>query len=215
MNQKFFSKFIFWLFWSAGIGTGMTLLWRYTATQGEAANAPVRWPSANKIPLSKDRATLLITLHPHCPCSRATLGELGKLITEAQGLLEASVLFIRPPGVPVDWEKTDLWRQASRIPGVRVSSDETGYEAHLFGAKTSGQTVLYDKQGVLLFSGGITLGRGHAGDNEGRTAIVALLRGELPEQLQTPVYGCSLFAAQDECIDQPACVTDPSLSTPK
>lgn len=207
MKWSLFFKFIFGTLWIAGISSGLALLWQYAAADGKAASAPVHWPLANKIPLSKDRATLLMTLHPHCPCSRATLGELAKLMSEAQGLLETQALFIRPPGVPVDWEKTDLWLQASRIPGVSVFSDEAGQEAQLFGAKTSGQALLYDKQGILLFSGGITGGRGHAGDNEGRATIVRLLRGAPSAKVQTPVYGCALFAAQDECADQPACPT--------
>ena len=36
-----------------------------------------------------------------------------------------------------------------------------------FGAETSGQTLLYDRDGRLLFSGGTTGSRGHDGDNAG------------------------------------------------
>ena len=205
MKHVFFSKFIFGSLWVMVISTGLVSLWRYTATEGEAAVAPRQWPLVKKDFLAQDHATLLITLHPHCPCSRATVGELEKLMAQAQGQLKTRALFIRPPGVPVDWEKTDLWQQASRIPGVSIISDEAGNEAQLFGAKTSGQAMLYDKQGLLLFSGGITAGRGHAGDNAGRATILALLKGEPVEKLQTPVYGCPLLSAQDECIDQPVC----------
>jgi hypothetical protein len=208
MRRKYFIKFILGMLWIVAIGTGLTLLWRYAATEGEAAIAPMHWPLTNKTLVAKDRATLIITLHPRCPCSRASLGELAKIMAEAQGLVETRVLFIRPPGVSVDWEKTDLWQQASRIPNVRVLSDEAGEEAQRFGAKTSGQVMLYDKQGRLFFSGGITRGRGHAGDNEGRAAIVAILRGKSPDKLRTPVYGCSLLAAQDGCVDQSDCSTD-------
>ena len=38
-----------------------------------------------------------------------------------------------------------------------------------------GQTLLYDAGGTLIFSGGITGSRGHAGDNAGEAALVALL----------------------------------------
>ena len=53
--------------------------------------------------------------------------------------------------------------------------DDDGAEARRFGAETSGQTLLYDEHGALLFSGGITGARGHAGDNAGRASLVALL----------------------------------------
>jgi hypothetical protein len=54
---------------------------------------------------------------------------------------------------------------------------------------------MYDRDGRLLFQGGITISRGHAGDNPGRSALVALLNHELVSEVETPVYGCSLFDA--------------------
>jgi hypothetical protein len=50
-----------------------------------------------------------------------------------------------------------------------------GHEACLFGAATWGQTMVYGRDGRLLFSGGITAARGHYGDNAGTQAIAALL----------------------------------------
>ena len=68
--------------------------------------------------------------------------------------------------------------------------------AKSFGTFTSGQTLLYDSAGRLLFKGGITAYRGHSGDNEGRSLITALLRGDAPAQIKLPVampvFGCSL-----------------------
>jgi hypothetical protein len=60
---------------------------------------------------------------------------------------------------------------------------------------TSGQTFLYDARGTLLFSGGITGARGHAGDNAGRASIVALLNRAGAATTSTNVFGCSLFAS--------------------
>ncbi len=51
------------------------------------------------------------------------------------------------------------------------------------------------RSGTLLFSGGITGARGHAGDNAGRAAIVALLNQLNPATTATNVFGCSLFAS--------------------
>jgi hypothetical protein len=58
--------------------------------------------------------------------------------------------------------------------------------------------VLYDSAGNLLFRGGITSARGHAGDNAGRAAVVSLLTSDEAEGRDTPVFGCPLFA-QNEC----------------
>jgi hypothetical protein len=136
--------------------------------------------------------------HPHCPCTRASLGELERLMAQVPGRLSAHVVFLKPPGTAADWEKTDLWGKAARIPGVSVGADNAGREARRFNAETSGQTLLYDQAGKLRFQGGITLSRGHAGDNPGRSAIEELLREERSNQVKTPVFGCALFEAQCE-----------------
>jgi hypothetical protein len=75
---------------------------------------------------------------------------------------------------------------------VTVLTDEKGTEAAKFGAKTSGHTLVFDREGTLLFSGGITGSRGHAGANAGESAVLAALRGETMAQSRTLVFGCSL-----------------------
>ena len=77
--------------------------------------------------------------------------------------------------------------------------DGDGREARLFQAVTSGQTILYDSHGRLLFSGGITASRGHSGDNAGRSAIVSLVNAEVPDRTETLVFGCPLFTPDSEC----------------
>jgi hypothetical protein len=184
--------------WLSVIVTGAGVLWNYESTPGVAAAAPARWPAGSRIKPAADRATLVMLAHPQCPCTRASIGELARLMTQAQGRVTAYVLFVKPPGFSDGWEQTDLWASAAAIPGVTVVRDDDGVEAGRFGAATSGQTVLYDAAGGLIFSGGITAARGHAGDNAGRAAIVSLLVNNESEQKETPVYGCPLFA-RTEC----------------
>jgi len=76
---------------------------------------------------------------------------------------------------------------------VQVMRDDDGVEAARFGAATSGQVILYDRDGGLLFTGGITASRGHAGDNDGRNAIVSLLGRGRETRHSSPVFGCSLL----------------------
>ena len=57
---------------------------------------------------------------------------------------------------------------------------------------TSGHALLYDARSRLEFSGGITVARGHAGDNVGRSAIEALIAGDVTVLRQAPVFGCAL-----------------------
>jgi hypothetical protein len=182
--------------WLAMVGAGSAVLLDYGLTPGVAGAAPVQWPRGGVLTLNHNQATLVMVVHPHCPCSRASLSELLALMTMTAGKVKAYVLFVRPPGVARGWERTGLWRQAAAIPAVTVISDEGGREAARFGAATSGQTMLYDCRGALEFSGGITAARGHCGDNAGSIAIAALLSGakdSASARARTPVYGCPLL----------------------
>ncbi|HEY8966270.1 MAG TPA: hypothetical protein VIM58_07500, partial [Candidatus Methylacidiphilales bacterium] len=95
------------------------------------------------------------------------------------------------------WRDSANERAARRIPGVAVVADPDGKAAALLGAKTSGEVLLFDGAGRLLFSGGITGARGHEGPNAGEAAVIALASGaELPAaSRRAPVYGCSLVGA--------------------
>lgn len=185
--------------WLLVVGIGLSVLLSYENTPGVAAKPLESWPADSQIQRAPGRATLVMLVHPHCPCSRASLGELALLMAQSQGRLEAYVLFLKPAGFSDDWEKTDLWQSAAGINGVKPIVDHDGVEARRFHAKTSGQTVLYDAEGRLVFSGGITVARGHAGDNAGRSAIVSLVNARVAEQTETPVFGCPLFDDNSEC----------------
>ena len=104
------------------------------------------------------------------------------------------VLFMKPAGFPAGWTDTNLWHRAATLPDAVVMRDDNGSKARRLGAETSGQIVLYDAHGSLLFSGGITGSRGHAGDNPGRAAVVSFLNYQSADRRTTSVFGCPLFA---------------------
>ena len=183
--------------WLVAVAAGLTVLWSYENAPGIPATPPDRWPAASSLRRLPGVATLVMLVHPRCPCSRASLEELDRLMAHIPGALIAHVLFVKPAGLPEDWDKTDLWRRAAAIPGVSLTRDDGGAEARRFGAATSGETEVYDGDGRLLFSGGITAARGHEGDNAGRTAILSLLRSGGAEPTSTPVFGCSLLGTQE------------------
>ena len=178
--------------WATAVGGGLLLVLKYENTAGTAGHTPPRWPAHFQLTYDTKRPTLVMFAHPQCPCTRASIGELARLMTQCQGQLTAHVFVLRPTGFSQDWAQTDLWRSATAIPGVDVRYDDGGVEARRFGAETSGYVVLYDSTGRLIFHGGITGARGHAGDNAGRSAMVALLRHQTVGSSETPVFGCSL-----------------------
>jgi hypothetical protein len=157
------------------------------------------WPRETAVSPDPAKFTLVILAHPKCPCTRATVEELSKLMTNCQGRISAYVLFAIPQGAPADWYKTDLWNSAAMIPGVTTIVDRDGTNASLFGAHTSGQVVLYGSDGQLRFRGGITQSRGHVGDNDGRSAIEAIVNTGETQIDHTVVFGCPLFNPESEC----------------
>lgn len=170
----------------------------YSNAPGDAGAPPARWPEESRIPLDPGKPTLVFLAHPRCPCTRASLGELELLLAEAQGLVSAHVVFIRPAGTAEAWAETDLWRAAEAIPGVSIYRDDSGVETRRFGSETSGETLLYEPDGHLAFQGGITVARGHSGDNPGRDTLLALLRDGTAQRRETPVFGCRMFGVEPQ-----------------
>lgn len=187
------------LVWLMLVAGGLFYLAGYENSPGVGAKPSIQFPANSKIPRVAGQATIVMLAHPHCPCTRASVGELALLMAQTQGKATAYVLFLKPPDFTEEWKKTDLWYSAANIPGVQVVEDEDGAEAKLFNASTSGQTLLYDADGKLLFSGGITGARGHSGDNAGRGAIVSLLNEGAAERSETGVFGCPLFNGGEAC----------------
>jgi len=183
------------VFWLAGAGTGLYVVWAYDNTPGAAAAPPDNWPVDGAVALATDRPTLVLLAHPQCFCTQATLAELTEVLARVGVQPRTYVLFMKPKGFPEGWTDSALWRQASALPGVKVMRDDEGLKAREFGAETSGQLVLYDAHGTLIFSGGITGSRGHAGENAGRTALVGLLNEPGGDHRTTAVFGCPLFAS--------------------
>jgi hypothetical protein len=181
------------LAWGLAVVAGMSYLVRYQMTPSALGlEAPTHWPAGLTFGRDTTKATLVMTLHPQCPCSRASLSELEQVMARSAGRLDVRILFVHPKNSPADWLDTDLWRQAKAMPNVTVMLDPDGRDSAAFGATVSGQVMLYDASGALRFSGGITDGRGHEGDNVGMLAVLSLVRDGKSNVSNTPVYGCSL-----------------------
>ncbi len=179
------------LLWAAVMLAGFALAQQQSVAAGARGHAPLTWPAESPIQRAADSPTLLLFLHPHCPCSSASVSELERLAART-GASHIVVLFIRPSGLPDGWENTGLWRRAADIPGATCVVDADGVEARRFGAMTSGLTLVYDADAKLVFHGGVTGSRGHEGDNAGRFAAECCMRGNAAALDSTEVYGCPL-----------------------
>jgi hypothetical protein len=190
-TKRILAASLFAITWIASVAFGLRALFHYENAPGRVGTLSQAWPGA-QIARATDRPTLVMVVHPHCPCTTASVGELARVMARLQGRVAAYVVVVKPREAGRDWEDTDLRRSAEAIPGVKVVFDLDGVEARRFGAETSGHTQLFGADGRLLFSGGITASRGHAGDNAGESAIVALVNNQPPVRTQTLVFGCSL-----------------------
>lgn len=195
--------------WLVAVALGLWYLLNYVNRAGDRATVPVEWPELENFEHNRSRWTLVLFAHPQCPCTSATMDELGKVMARCGNQIDARVLCIQPSGKSSDWVHSNVWRSAERIPGVSVSVDKLGWKAAEFGAKTSGHVILYDPRGKLQFEGGITSARGHRGDNPGGNQVVKLTQQKgqraSPESgdaslddngnlTSTDVFGCDLFS---------------------
>lgn len=194
---------LFCTVWLLAACAGAWVLSNYDNTPGGTGETPQRWPKGATIGAQNNQPVLVMFAHPQCPCTRASIGELNRLMARCGGKVAAHVFFIQPDGLPQDWTKGALWRSAAAIPGVQVHADTDGREGRRFGAEASGYVVLYDARGQLLFHGGITSARGHAGDNAGENVIITLLAGGKAPLKETPVFGCGLLNQPELAVNQP------------
>ncbi len=178
--------------WFSLCAFGLSRLALYENAPALSIHGAARWPVPDLAP--GPDYTLVMSIHPQCPCTRATLQELAIALTHCPKL-HAYLLFIKPEGVTEAWVKSDLWSTAANFPRCSLIVDQAGKLSAAFNARSSGQSYLYAPNGQLSYSGGITQSRGHVGDNQGLTTIISLANKETTTVRSKPVFGCSLFAA--------------------
>lgn len=181
-------------------------LWTYQNQDGELSRLKEQWPASSQLRFSTQQPTLLMFVHPRCPCSRASMGEFARMMERLNGHVSARILFYAPESESQDWHQTDMWKTAMEIEGTSISADTNGKEATIFDVHVSGQTFLFDQQGELLFQGGLTVSRGHEGLSSGRMAVESLALSRPSAITSHAVYGCSLFSSCTES-SQPASIS--------
>ena len=177
--------------WLTAVLAGFGALLNYKAIAGSPGHAALEWPAQASVTRSTQGPTLVLFAHPRCPCTRATVSELARLVAR-HPQVSVRALFLRPEGFEEDWEKTDLWTTVAGISGAVPIADDSGAISKRFGAETSGQVMLFDANGRLVFDGGLTPSRGHEGESDGQRRIHELLMTGATDRRESPVYGCAL-----------------------
>jgi len=184
---------MFLILWGTSLLGGYLVMSTYATTPGSQAHTPVDWPRSSVLAQGEGSWNLVMFVHPFCPCSKASLEELNAVLQDGYGTplrLYVDFLSVDLQDGPITDSAT--WKAAGAIPNVIRYVDSTGAEAQRFGAMTSGFLVLYDPQGHLKFSGGITGSRGEVGENAGFDMVRGILAGKITGVSHHAVFGCSL-----------------------
>ncbi len=180
------------ILWLIMISYGYSVLMHYEFKPSSQLTTLQSWPTNSQLKLDPKLDTLLIFVHPHCPCSRASMAELNRLLSNYHHKLKTIVIFSKPKGKDSTWLKSDLWNQAQSLPGATIYVDNENKEAKIFMTNTSGEVLLFKTNGMLVYHGGITGSRGHEGDNKGKTIISNYLKTGVIETKEGYAFGCVL-----------------------
>ena len=189
------------VFLLASLVGGYAALQAYAGRAGRLAEPGPRastWLETHRRP---GRPLVVMAVHARCPCTDASLAELGDFLARTYGACEALLLRYSPAA-------DDSSREETRVLGgvtVPLLADPTGRLAAELGAFTSGSVVMMDAAGRIRFHGGLTLERGHRGRSPAQEALLALVAKPNDAALGiAPVYGCPLpeqnsFARPEVC----------------
>ena len=178
--------------WSVAVGSGLLVLTNYSVAPGVMEPGKADWPQDTQLQLKPSGHTMLVFLHPHCPCSHATVNELSRLLADTQQQVHAQAVFFGPENRSETWSRTRLWHNARRATGVDPVVDVGAVESDRFGAISSGHVCLYSSSGERLFHGGITSSRGHECSNLATRSLTQILRCQQLVEGRFPVFGCKI-----------------------
>lgn len=186
------------ILWLVGISLGSYFMFLHEFTPGRSLPAPQRLPEALQatIPTEGQKLTLFFAVHPDCPCTRASVEQLDRFLTKFRREARAVALFWTEDGSSSSKSQptnSRYWERLNRLDTVVTIQDPQGLLAEKLGSLVSGATVAYDSDGKLVFQGGLTATRGHAGPSVGIDALTYIVQGKsIPELCKTPTFGCSL-----------------------
>lgn len=181
---------------AAAIGWGGYTLTDYANRPGSQGAIPHDLTFLDFVNSSPLQGTLILSVHPHCPCTVATVRELSRLRSRFSRPVTI-ISYIYCPTTEADaWTNSSITETLRRIPGAALVIDRGGASMHELGTRTSGQVLYYDQSGKLVFSGGITSSRGHEGMCPAATDLLQRINGDEDSYVRWPVFGCAVFSSE-------------------
>lgn len=185
--------------WLAGLLVAIGAMSVYKTTPPAEVQPSIEsWPTASRLVRDGTTPTLVMFAHPYCDCTKASLAVLRDLMPRLEGKVHNYILFAQSEGEPVG-ARSENRIMAESIPGATIVDDEAALEADRFGATTSGQVMLFDTEGRILFTGGIGPLPHYTGETPMVHSLVAAIEsisggGPMGARVQMPnaVFGCSL-----------------------
>ncbi len=186
------------LLWLTGLAVGFFGLYTYEFSGTTDTNSPAYWPDDIPLLSSKQGPTLLFFVHPRCPCTAASISELDRVLSRNPSSYQTYVVFPVPSRAPTGWLFGSNHSAAQRLPHAEIIEDDSASITNTFGVVLSGTTLVYGPDGRLIYEGGITASRGHAGTSYGSLALEAIAQGDTSPRTGIPVFGCPVAAPQKE-----------------
>jgi len=188
---------VFIALWCVLVGACLGWQLSYEASPGEVGPVPETCPETLRGLRTPGRALAVLALHPRCPCSAASVAEFERAAARLHGTVDLVVLVTSPTSGDTDWTESPTVARARLIPGTRVNVDYTGSSCDTLGMRTSGHVVAYDAAGCLVFSGGLTPGRGQAGTSASLNTLLGTFApapDAAGDAAHAPIFGCRLVA---------------------
>lgn len=149
----------------------------------------------NAMELDQDeRSCVFLFYHPHCPCTLATARNLERLRSAIKVPVSIHAYAFCPSAAAVQWIESETTRTLQGIEDLTVFPDYGGQKCREYGALTSGQVCVYSPAGQLVFSGGLSSGRGHEGENISTRHFIEQLNDQTKSNcIYQPVFGCHIL----------------------
>lgn len=188
----FATKCLFGSIWLITIAIVLRAWLDYEHTPGAIAGERLRWPADSGLVSDSQSGTLVMFLHPQCPCSRAGLRKLERILSQLPQRPTCHFLFAPMTPAENDEQHSENRRIAASLSPKGTKTDDGAFEAACFDAKTSGYVLYYDSAGQLRYRGGILAERGSDRTNAFEQALVEAIRNPRYPVVHTPVFGCPL-----------------------